>query len=166
MNPVLEDIDSDANGSLGYMGKLLVAVWRREAPNMADRFRRAAERGAAKHKSGLMHFVIQEPGIGMLSHPTRAAIMKTVNEMENEFDGYATLVEGTGFVSAAFRAVVTGMIMMAPRLRSQIKVVGSFAEAERVFMGFSPNHRPRLTAASLEQAVATLRARTTPTTSA
>jgi hypothetical protein len=153
------DLDVDENGALGYAGKLLVAVWLKDHPELPARYLKAVKRGIARHTGNILHLTVMEPESGgKLGTASRKGLVAALKETASAVDAIATIVPGEGFAAAAYRGIATGILLLVPSMRN-LKLAKNMDEIEQYFVRFAPNHEPNLTARFLDQCVTEMRAK-------
>ena len=151
---LVEDIDGDEYAALGYVGKLFIACWVRQGPGMAERFRRGLQRGVERHRTGIVHLVVQGPNFGMIPSETRNRITQTKELFQSSMAGTVVVIDASGFTGATMRAVATGMNLM---LRRPVRIAANLDEASRHIEELAPDHTVRVTPDVLRRAVDSLR---------
>lgn len=154
---LVENLVTDESASVGYVGRLLIGVWCKEPPDMAQRFENAVEHGITKYKRDIGHLLVLEPGMPLVSAEARRRIVAAGERYDHVFSIFVMYVPTGGFLGAAFRAMLTGMRMMSPRIKVPVKIVGTLEEAARELAAHLPNNAPPLTVATVTKAVEEMR---------
>lgn len=150
-----EEIQIDSMSGTVLVGRVFMAVWKQEPPDMVARFRRGVELGAAKHKR-ILHLVVLEQGMPLIENDTRRGIMDVTQAHQQTIGGVTIFIASQGFFAAALRAMVTGMVLMAPKMSVPVKVAGSVRD---VASSLEALQRGSPSEAELERALAEVRAK-------
>jgi hypothetical protein len=157
MRTQVEDVSVDHAGGCVLVGNVFLAVWKSEPADLAARFRAGLTLGLRRSPGGLFHLVVLEPGMRLISDGARREVVEIVRANNEKLLGFGLCIPGEGFASAAFRAMATGMSLMAPKLRGPVKVVARVGEAAQFFATLAPTATP----SELESALEDVRARMT-----
>lgn len=115
---------------VGEIDRLCVVVWRREVtrPRFAKQRAGLAE-VAHKHPNGMGFICVVEPTAPPPGDELRRASADMIREHEGALLGVACVVEGTGFVAALARSVLSAIAMLLGPRRTPLSIVGTVAAA-------------------------------------
>lgn len=127
----------DANYALGHCGPLFAVIWRDETSVAAARHLQSAFHDWAQkgQKYGLITII--EADAPLPSSEARDAVAEFLKSISDQCAVSAVIFEGAGFRSAAVRAVVTGLTMLAKQAYPH-RVFGSVEEAEPWYVDLAP----------------------------
>ena len=144
---------------MGWVGHLLIAVWRDTPDTMVGMFRDEARRGIAERGMGLGHMPVVLAGCPPMSLEARRGLLAVARENRKSMNVFVPVVSPTGFLAGAVRAAGELIFMMLPGSQYRLKIASDVAEAARFLMTTMPDNDPRLTAGCLAGAVAALEER-------
>ena len=144
---------------MGWVGRVSIAIWRNTPNDMVEWFRTELQRGVLRHKKGLAHVPVLDPGTPPIGNDARKGLMQIIADYEQQLDVVAPIIASTGFRGAAVRAMAAGMVMMLPRSRVQIKICADHTGVSDCLLAALPDHQPRLTPLVLSEAILTMRTR-------
>lgn len=133
MDPLLRVTAVLETGALGWLDKLLIAVWRGSSYDGADAFYREMKAGVLRHGSGVGHLAVIEPNTPLPDAASRERIASIFDEHPAAVSGVCVVFEGTGFFAAAVGSVATGIMFLSGR-NMPFKVSNSLPEGV-IFLG-------------------------------
>ena len=134
---------------MGWFGRVSIAVWTTAPDEGVDWFREEMELGKKKLGAHFAHVPVLGPTTPPWSAKARTGLMQIVKDMEPELDCVVPIMTATGFMAATMRAMGAGMLMLLPRSRTEIKIVGNVDDAAKAIMRIIPGQTPVLTGSVL-----------------
>lgn len=158
MDPVVEPSVVCQEGSLGWLGKLLIAVWRGSSSEAADVFYHQMRTGIDRLGSGIGHLAVIEPKSPTPSPAARKRIAQVFNENPEAIDAVSVVFTGQGFFAATVGSVATAIMLLAHK-PFPFRVYGELDDAAEFFAKHLEFGDRKLTPAGLQAAVQVLRGR-------
>lgn len=158
MDPVIQPTIVCQEGSLGWLNKLLIAVWRGSSAEAAEVFYQQMRAGVLKHGVGTGHLAVIEPKSITPSPASRKRIAQVFNEHPEAIDAVSVVFVGQGFFAATVGSVATA-IMLVARKPFPFRVYGDLDDAAQFFNKHMNFGDDGLRAAALERSVQVLRDR-------
>jgi len=146
------------DGAMGWLDKVLVAVWRGASIGSADLFYDEMRRGIVRHQRGLGHLAVIEPRTPLPPSEARERIASIFNEYPDSTSAVSVVFEGTGFFAAAVGSVATGIMFLSGR-RTPFKVATNIGEAALFLTRHVRGPEGNLSARDYADAVEVLRRR-------
>jgi hypothetical protein len=115
-------------GVLGWLDKLLIAVWRGSTIEGAEVFYDEMKRGFERYQKGVGHLAVIEPKTPMPPSEARQRISQVFDEYPKSCSCVAVVFEGTGFFASAVGSVASGIMLLTGR-NTPFKVCNSLPEA-------------------------------------
>jgi hypothetical protein len=119
---------ADETGVLGWLDKLLIAVWRGSTLEGADVFYDEMKRGFQQYGTGVGHLAVIEPKTPMPPPEARQRISQVFDEHPEACSVVAVVFEGSGFFASAVGSVASGIMLLTGR-KTPFKVCNSLPEA-------------------------------------
>ncbi len=148
-------VHSDENYALGHCGPLFAVIWRDETSVDAARHLQKAFHDWAVEGQTYGLVTIIEADAPLPSSEARDAVAEFLKSVGDKCAVSAVIFEGAGFRSAAVRAVVTGLTMLAKQAYPH-RVFGSVEEAAPWYAPLAPKDW-RLDAGRFQTSVAGIR---------
>jgi hypothetical protein len=158
VHPVVEPTIVCPEGSLGWVDKLLIAVWRSSSMEAAEVFYQQMRAGVLRHGSGTGHLAVIEPKSNTPSPAARKRIAQVFNEHPEAIDAVAVVFVGQGFFAATVGSVATAIMLLAHRA-FPFRVYGNLGDAAHFFNRHMDFGESGLGPARLTSAVDALRER-------
>lgn len=146
------------DGAMGWLDKVLIAVWRGASMESADLFYEEMRRGIQIHERGLGHLAVIEPHTPLPPAEARERIASVFNEYPESTSAVSVVFEGTGFFAAAVGSVATGIMFLSGR-RTPFKVATNLGEAALFLTRHVRDSSGRLSVRGYTEAVEVLRRR-------
>jgi hypothetical protein len=115
-------------GVLGWIDKLLIAVWRGSSIDGADIFYDEMKRGFERHQSNVGHLAVIEPKTDMPPPEARRRISQVFDEHPEACSVVAVVFEGSGFFASAVGSVASAIMLLSGRT-TPFKVCNNLPEA-------------------------------------
>lgn len=115
-------------GILGWLDKLLIAVWRGSTIEGAEVFYEEMKRGFELYEKGVGHLAVIEPKTPMPPTEARQRISQVFDEYPKSCSVVAVVFEGSGFFASAVGSVASGIMLLTGR-NTPFKVCNSLPEA-------------------------------------
>jgi hypothetical protein len=115
-------------GVMGWIDKLLIAVWRGSSIEGADIFYEEMKEGFERHRSNVGHLAVIEAKTPMPAPEARRRISQVFDEYPQACSVVAVVFEGSGFFASAVGSVASGIMLLSGRT-TPFKVCNNLPEA-------------------------------------
>ena len=158
VNDLMRKALADAEGTDGFrctaLGSLVIAVFDRASnPQTADAMGRVLARAASANPT-LAILTVVGPECTVPDASVRNRLTSDVKSIQKQLIAAVTVIEGSGFRTAAVRAAVTGMTLLLKASAYPAKTFATVAEGGEFLAGLMS-----LSASDIAEAVTQLRAR-------
>lgn len=143
-------------GVLGWLDKLLIAVWRGSSKEGSDIFYEEMKEGFQRYKSGVSHLAVIEPKAPMPSSEARQRITQVFDEHPDACAAVAVVFEGSGFFASAVGSVASGIMLLSGR-NTPFRVCNSIPEAALFLARYTTVYEEPITPGLCKSAVGDLR---------
>ncbi len=111
-------IKTSPRSIVGTFGRCVISIWRGEpAKDMAVTLGEVLIETAERHPAGIAYLDVIEAGAPTPSAEVRRIGVENVRRLGDRLIGMATVIEGNELHTALVRAVLTGMILLMPRMQ-------------------------------------------------
>ncbi|HET6339622.1 MAG TPA: hypothetical protein VFG30_40705 [Polyangiales bacterium] len=128
--PSFEVISASDGLGIAEVGSVCLVVWRSAV--VRERFlrqRAALTDFTTRHRSRAGFVTVIEPDAPPPEDAIRKASIEMIATLSGQLACVACVIEGDGFRAAATRSVLSGMALLLPKLRTEVKYLATVAAA-------------------------------------